>query len=47
VKKNLLCRDAKNALQLDKIRSSLNARFHGFVMLVCHHIKTTNTITSS
>jgi len=25
----------------------LNARFHGFVMLVRHHIKTTNTITSS
>jgi hypothetical protein len=46
VEKNLLFRDAKNALQLDKIRSILNARFHDFVTLVYHDIKTTKTITT-
>jgi len=40
MEKKLLFSDAKNALQLDKIRSILNARFHDFVELLHQHIKT-------
>jgi 5'-deoxynucleotidase YfbR-like HD superfamily hydrolase len=46
VDKKLLFSDAKNALQLVKIRSILNARFHDFVELLYHHIKTTKKITT-
>jgi len=46
VEKKLLFSDAKNTLQLDKIRSIVNARFYDFIELLYHHIKTTKTITT-